>query len=108
MPEAVEPHERRRQELTGLLADHRVRVTALPAQVVAHSLMPRDAIQRAEQQNLARAVGLGAACRRYADEVRLLVDRHRREEAEERGGAVGEEIHTEASGDPPAAPGERE
>lgn len=92
-------HTKRRQgELSALLQDHNGRVAQLEPFVAAHSLMPRDLIMRAEQQNARRATALNEACRRYSREVQLLVDRHTREQDEERGVGLRQSLH----GDPSA------
>lgn len=104
----VTDHKRRRAELDNLLDEHHARVSMLEPLVEAHSLMPRDVIQRAEQQNLRRAIGLRESCARYAKEVQLAVDRHIREQDEERGAAVHQEVSPPAEPAPDAEQSEEE
>src|ERR1017187_3728263 len=87
----MEPHERRINEMTALLQEHRERVALLPMQVKAHSLMPASVIYQATQNNLARAQGLTASCKTYAAAVEATLQRHVAEETEERGAYVDQE-----------------
>lgn len=94
--------KRRAGEIANLLEEHNSRVAMLEPFVEAHSLMPRDVIVRAEQQNLRRAQELRELCKRYSLEVHRLVDRHTREQDEERGVTQRQSADHERS--PPAAP----
>lgn len=103
---AEDSTRRRHREMADLLQDHKARVALLEPFVKAHSLMPRDVIQRAEQQNARRASALVQLCQRYSKEVQLTVDRHAREQAEERRAEVHTNIDPQAGRhtniDPPA------
>lgn len=100
----MEPHEKRARHMASLLDDHRAAVAMLPPQVHAHSLMAAATIHAATQSNLARAIGLNAACKRYAAACVAAVERHASEEALERGALAGLHVLVEDGSDEARVP----